>query len=296
MSQKKIKYRSLNSYLKQRYGEKVYKLSISCSNSCPNRDGTCGKGGCVFCAEGSGSFAGAYGTPIDKQIDKAKALISKKSDCKRFIAYFQSFTSTYGELEYIEKCLQAAAARPEIVAISVATRPDCLGEDALEMLKRIDSKKPVTVELGLQSIHERTADFINRGYKLPVYDACVKKLKSAGLETVVHLILGLPWETEEMMLQTVEYVVKSGADGIKLQLLHILEDTPLAEKYKRGEIATLEFSQYIELLKKCVALIPESVVIHRLTGDGDKRKLLAPLWSANKRVVLNEISKHFEPI
>lgn len=291
-----IEYRSLNNYLREKYGEKVYKLSLSCSNSCPNRDGSCGVGGCIFCAEGSGSFAADYNLSVNEQIERAKALVKAKSDCNKFIAYFQSFTSTYGELPHIEKALLSAANHPEIVGISVATRPDCLGDEVMDMLKNINNQKPVTVELGLQSIHETTAEFINRGYSLSVFDQAVKKLKNANLEIVAHVILGLPYETEDMMLETVKYVVRSSVDGIKLQLLHVLKGTPLAEIYANGGFKVMDFCEYIDILKKCVALLPPNMVVHRLTGDGDKKLLIAPLWSANKRRVINEISRHIKPI
>lgn len=290
-----VYYRSLNGYLKEKFGEKVYKLSLSCSNGCPNRDGTCGVGGCVFCAEGSGAFAGDYKLSIDEQIEKAKALISGKTDCNKFIAYFQSFTSTYGDLQHIENCLLSAAKRPEIVAVAVATRPDCLQSEVIEILKKVQKIKPVTVELGLQTIHESTALFINRGYPLSVFDEALSKLKAEGFEVVVHIILGLPQETEEMMLNTVDYVAKSSADGIKLQLLHVLEGTPLANLYREKFFETLTLEEYIALLKKCVKLLPPQMVVHRLTGDGDKKRLIAPLWSADKKRVLGEISRHLKP-
>ena len=290
-----VYYRSLNGYLKEKFGEKVYKLSLSCSNGCPNRDGTCGVGGCIFCAEGSGAFAGNYNLSVDEQIEKAKALISGKTDCNKFIAYFQSFTSTYGDLQHIENCLLSAAERPEIVALSVATRPDCLSGEVMTMLQRVQKLKPVTVELGLQTIHESTARFINRGYPLSVFDEALAKLKVQGFEVVVHIILGLPQETEEMMLNTVDYVAKSSADGIKLQLLHVLEGTRLAGLYRENFFETLTLEEYITLLKKCVALLPPQMVVHRLTGDGDKKRLIAPLWSADKKRVLGEISRHLKP-
>jgi len=291
-----IEYRSLGNYLKERFGEKVYKLSLSCSDTCPNRDGNCGVGGCIFCAEGSGAFASDFHLPVDRQIDKAKQLISRKTDCRKFIAYFQSFTSTYGDLEHIEGCLTAAASRPEIVAVSVATRPDCLGDEVMEMLGRVQRIKPVMVELGLQTIHEKTADLINRGYPLSVFDRAVEKLKKGGFEVVVHIILGLPNETEEMMLETVDYIARSSVDGIKLQLLHVLEGTKLAELYRLGDLQTLELNEYIELLTKCVALLPSRMVVHRLTGDGDKKRLIAPKWSADKKRVMAELSRRFRPI
>ncbi len=291
-----VKYRSIGNHLKSKYGEKIYKLSLSCSDSCPNRDGSCGRGGCIFCAEGSGAFAESYWDPVDVQIEKAKQRIAAKSDCKRFIAYFQSYTSTYGDKNHIKECLLAAAHHPDIVELSVATRPDCLGEDIMELLQEVNKIKPVTVELGLQTAHETTARLINRGYPLAVFEEAMERLKTAGLLVVVHIILYLPGETEEMMLDTVRYVVNSGAGGIKLQLLHVLEGTPLAEMYKSGEVPLPELPQYVALLKKCVKQIPESVIIHRLTGDGDKRLLIAPLWSGNKRLILNAISQHLKPI
>ena len=252
-------------------------------------------GGCIFCAEGSGAFAGNYNLSVDEQIEKAKALISGKTDCNKFIAYFQSFTSTYGDLQHIENCLLSAAERPEIVALSVATRPDCLSGEVMTMLQRVQKLKPVTVELGLQTIHESTARFINRGYPLSVFDEALAKLKVQGFEVVVHIILGLPQETEEMMLNTVDYVAKSSADGIKLQLLHVLEGTRLAGLYREKFFETLTLEEYITLLKKCVALLPPQMVVHRLTGDGDKKRLIAPLWSADKKRVLGEISRHLKP-
>lgn len=291
-----VEYRSLNGYLKEKYGEKVYKLSLSCSNNCPNRDGRCGVGGCIFCAEGSGAFASRYGAPIEEQIESAKSLIRSKTHCNKFIAYFQSFTSTYGDLKYIEDCLLTAARHPEILELSVATRPDCLGAEVMEILRRVKEIKPVTVELGLQTIHDSSAEFINRGYPLSVFDDALKMLKAGGFQVVVHVILGLPHETEKMMLDTVKYVANSSADGIKLQLLHVLKGTRLADIYDRGEFKALELDEYIEILKECIVLLPKSMVVHRLTGDGEKNRLIAPLWSANKRRVLNEISKQLRPI
>ena len=283
---------SANEYYKSRFGGKAYKISLSSGMSCPNRDGTLSKDGCIFCSEtGSGDFSPESTLSIDEQIEAAVLRVRNKFKEDRFIAYFQSFTNTYAPVEYLERIFTQALSNSKIVALSIATRPDCLGNDVLSFLKKLNSIKPVFVELGLQTIHKSTADYINRCYELPVFDEAVKKLKAANINVIVHVILGLPFETEEMMYQTVSYVGKSGADGIKLQLLHVLKNTRLADIYKSGAFETLTLEEYTNILCNCVELIPENMVIHRLTGDGAKKLLIAPMWSADKKLVLNIISK-----
>ena len=285
-------YYSYNEYMTKRFGEKVYKLSLDGGMTCPNRDGTAGTGGCIFCSEGgSGDFAERHTDDIDAQIERAKAQVSKKYRGNKFVAYFQSYTNTYAPVSYLRQMFFKAVNHPEIVALSVATRPDCLGEDVLDLLAELNKIKPVFVELGLQTIHESTAQLINRCYSLPVFDEAVKNLKSAGINVTVHLILGLPHETREMMLESVKYAVDSGADGIKLQLMHILRGTRLEEMYLAGEFRVLSLDEYVETVCECLNIIPKNVVIHRLTGDAPKKLLVAPLWSADKKTVLNRINR-----
>lgn len=286
------KYKTLNSYLKDTFGEKVYKLALDGKMTCPNRDGTIDTRGCIFCsAGGSGDFSEKYDGDINAQIEKAKLRVSSKYKGNKYIAYFQSYTNTYAPLEYLRKLFFSAIENESIVALSIGTRPDCLGDEVLKLLSELNQIKPVFVELGLQTIHENTADFIRRGYSLSVYDKAVKELKERNINVVVHIILGLPYETREMMLETVKYVVNSGADGVKLQLLHILKGTDLENLYNDGKIKVLSIEEYTDILCDCVKLIPENVVIHRLTGDAPKNLLVAPLWSADKKRVLNYINK-----
>lgn len=285
-------YKSLNQYLKERFGTKVYKIALSSGCTCPNRDGTVGVGGCIFCADtGSGDFAQSATLPIKEQIQLAKEKVASKNKGGKYIAYFQSFTNTYGSVEFLEPKFLEAMEDDEVVAVSIATRPDCLPEEILDMLSRLNTIKPVWVELGLQTIHPKTAEYIRRGYPLEVYDKAVKDLHAIGVEVITHVIIGLPDETKEDMLQTVRYVVESKAEGIKLQLLHVIEGTDLAKDYEAGNFNTLAMEEYLQIIKECVDLIPETMVIHRLTGDGNKRTLIAPLWSADKKRVLNELNK-----
>lgn len=287
-------YYSLSDYLKAEFGQKLYKLSLAGGVSCPNRDGTKGDRGCIFCsAGGSGEFTPPADISIAEQIEKAKSLVKNKYNGDRFIAYFQSFTSTYGELPAMEEKFMKAASRDDITALSIATRPDCLPPEVVNLLARINEIKPVFVELGLQTIHEKTAEYIRRGFGTEVFDDAVKRLKSRGIRTVVHLIIGLPFETAEDMFNSVAYVGRSGADGIKLQLLHVLKGTDLADEWQAGKFTLLTLEEYTDILCRCIELLPPDMVIHRLTGDGDKRLLLAPLWSGNKRAVLNHISRVF---
>lgn len=288
-------YTSFNSYCRREFGCKVYKLALSCSNSCPNRDGKVGIGGCIFCAEGSGSFAAPYEMPIAEQIEYAKKLVSKKAKNVKYIAYFQAFTSTYGDESHIRNCLLSAAKDEQTVAVSVGTRPDCLPESMLEILSEVSKIKPVFVELGFQTAQIKTAELINRCCKTETYTLAAKRLHEMGIKVVFHVILGLPGETESDMLESVKKAVEMGADGIKLQLLHILRGTRLADMYKRGEFRCLELSEYVDILEKCLRLLPKEVVVHRLTGDGDKKLLLAPTWSADKKAVLNLIASRCRP-
>lgn len=284
-------YLSANCYNQRLFGFKVYKLALSAATSCPNRDGTVGVGGCTFCsAGGSGDFAASPCFTVEEQIQQAKAILGTKGEGRKYIAYFQSFTGTYGDLARLEELYQQAAAQPDIVGLSIATRPDCLGADALAMLGGLAEKKPLWVELGLQTIHEETALRVNRGYPLAVYDKAMEDLKALGVHRITHVILGLPGESREEMLETVRYVGQR-TDGIKLQLLHVLRGTALAEQYARGEFEVLEPDAYYELVADALELLPENVVIHRLTGDGAKKDLLAPLWSGDKKRVLNDLNR-----
>lgn len=287
-----MEYLSFNKYLKDKSGQKVYKISLDGGFTCPNRDGKIDTRGCIFCSKGgSGDFAQNRNLSITEQIESGKKIVEKKIKSGKYIAYFQAFTNTYAPVEILRAKYSEAINHPDIVALSIATRPDCLGDDVIELLYEMNKIKPVFVELGLQTIHSDSAKYIRRGYSLEVYNEAVKKLKNIGVNIVVHIILGLPNESENDMLETVKYVCESGANGIKLQLLHIIAGTDLAKDYEKGLFKTLEFDEYVELIAKCVAIIPKNIVIHRLTGDGAKKDLIAPLWSADKKRVLNAINK-----
>ena len=287
-----MEYLSFNKYLKDKFGQKVYKISLDGGFPCPNRDGKIDTRGCIFCSKGgSGDFAQNRNLSITEQIESGKKIVEKKIKSGKYIAYFQAFTNTYAPVEILRAKYSEAINHPDIVALSIATRPDCLGDDVIELLDEMNKIKPVFVELGLQTIHSDSAKYIRRGYSLEVYNEAVKKLKNIGVNIVVHIILGLPNESEEDMLESVKYVCQSQIDGIKLQLLHIIAGTDLAKDYEKGLFKTLEFDEYVELIAKCVAIIPKNIVIHRLTGDGAKKDLIAPLWSADKKRVLNAINK-----
>jgi len=282
----------LNEYLKEQFGEKVYKIALNGGFTCPNRDGAKGDSGCIFCSSGgSGEFAGDPSFSITEQIERGKKRVAGKYTGNSYIAYFQAFTGTYAPIERLRKLYSEAMAHPDVVCMSVATRPDCLPDEVLDLLDEMNRIKPVWVELGLQTIHESTAAFIRRGYDLDEYDRAVRELKKRGIQVITHVILGLPTETKQDLKDTVSYVVESGADGIKLQLLHILKGTDLADEYLAGKVKVMEMDEYIDVLKDCLALIPDDMVIHRMTGDGDKRLLLAPMWSADKKRVINAIEK-----
>jgi hypothetical protein len=287
----------LNDYLRETFGCKVYKLALNAGFTCPNRDGTLGTGGCIFCsAGGSGEFAEDAGKSITERIEAGKARVARKIRDGKYIAYFQAYTNTYAPVESLRPLYMEAAGHPDIVAISVATRPDCLPEDVLSLLAEINRIKPVWVELGLQTIHSETAAYIRRGYDLPIYDRAVWELQSRGIEVITHVILGLPGETVPDMLETVRYVCNSGAAGIKLQLLHVLKGTDLEKEYREGKVRVLSEDEYLDILEQCLRVIPDHVVIHRLTGDGDKRLLVAPLWSGDKKHVWNRIRKLIETV
>lgn len=289
-----MKQKTVNEYIKELYGGKLYKVSINAGFTCPNRDGTLGNRGCIFCSgQGSGDFAENPEKSVTEQIELGKKRVEAKmgTNPAGYIAYFQAFTNTYGPIDKLRRAYLEAAENKDIRIISIATRPDCLGEEILSLLCEINGIKPVWVELGLQTIHEKTANYIRRGYSLQVYDRAVKELKARGLEVITHVILGLPYETREEMLETVKYVGESGATGIKLQLLHVLKGTDLAEEYQKGKFKCLTLEEYVSLIKDALDLIPEDIIIHRMTGDGDKKILIAPLWSADKKKVLNTLKK-----
>jgi len=302
-----LTYYSLNRYLRETFGRKVYKLALSAGFSCPNRDGTLGTRGCSFCSGGSGDFAEpvflktgdespeAYRTAVFSAIELAKNKVSAKNRSGMYIAYFQSFTNTYGPVPKLRGLFTAALEHPEIAALSVGTRPDCLPQEVIELLAELNLVKPVWVELGLQTMHEKTAERIRRGYPLPVFEDAVHRLSEAGIYTVVHMILGLPGESPEEMVETARYIGQSGAKGIKLQLLHVLRGTDLSREYEEGQFETMSMEEYIEVLERCVRALPEGFCIHRLTGDGAKKDLVAPLWSADKKRVLNEVSRVMRP-
>ncbi len=285
------RYNSLNKYLKNKFNKKVFKLALDCGFTCPNRDGTKGTGGCIFCSlGGSGDFA-QTGTDIKKQIEKAKEFIkSKTSDDCGYICYFQSFTNTYAPIEKLRQIFFSVLEEKDIVAISIGTRPDCLGDDVLLLLDELNKKIPVWVELGLQTSNEKTAELINRCYENDVFVSAVKKLKEINIEVIAHVIIGLPDENIDDYVNTVNFACNAGIDGIKLQLLHVLKNTQL-EKMK---YTPLTMEEYFEALKACLEVIPRHVIIHRLTGDGDKKQLIAPLWSRDKHNVLNSMNRYFK--
>lgn len=283
----------LSEYYKGKFGCKVYKLSLDGGFTCPNRDGMLGSRGCIFCT-GSGEFAEGGTEPIALQLERAKLRVNRKNKDGKYMAYFQAFTNTYAPVEHLRKLYYEAIAPEDIVGLSIGTRPDCLGEDVIALLSEINAIKPVSVELGLQTIHEKTARYIRRGYEAEVYFDAVKRLKASGIEVVTHIILGLPGETEEMMMQTTEAAVAAGTDGVKFHLLHVLQNTDLAMDYEAGKFRCMTLEEYGEILKKCIGVLPEHVVIHRITGDGAKKDLIAPLWSGDKKRVLNYLHRILE--
>ena len=284
---------TISEILKEQYGEKIYRLALESGCTCPNRDGTVGHGGCTFCSEGgSGEFASKV-APVDEQIEQAKALVKSKTHGNHFIAYFQSFTNTYGDLNRLRELYMETINREDIVILSLGTRPDCLGNDVIELLKELNGIKPVWVELGLQTVHDRTAERINRCYPLSTFDDAYCRLKSAGLTVIVHLIFGLPGEREEDMLDSVRYLaaLTPPPDGVKLQLLQILRGTRMAEEYAKGLVPVMTLPEYTDLVVKALRILPPETLIHRLTGDGPRRLLIAPEWCTDKKRVMNTLRK-----
>lgn len=287
-------YHSLNYYLRELYGEKVYKVAINGGFTCPNRDGKLDTRGCIFCSKGgSGDFASSPSLSVYEQIEDGKSRLNAKKTGQKYIAYFQAYTNTYGSIEHLKACYMEAISHPDIVGISIGTRPDCLGDEVLELLSSINAKKKVWVELGLQTIHESTARLIRRGYPLSTFEGAVKRLQERSIDIIVHLILGLPHESHDQIFETIDYVAKLPIQGVKLQLLHVLRDTDLAEYYDDHGFSILSQEAYIHLLISFIERIPPHIVIHRITGDGPKSLLIAPKWSGNKRMVLNETLKAF---
>ena len=284
-------YRSANQHYREKFGCKVYKLSIDAGFTCPNRDGKVGFGGCIFCGSDGGSAFAEGGGSVADQLQRAKDRVRAKAG-DRFIAYFQSFTNTYAPAEVLRNLYMEAIGPEEILSLAIGTRPDCLGEDVMAVLREVNAIKPVSVELGLQTVHEGTARYIRRGYETGVYVDAVRRLKEAGIEVVTHIILGLPGETPEMAVETTRAAVRAGTDGVKFHLLHVLRGTDLEADYRAGKFRCLEFEEYARWLKGCLDVLPEQVVVHRITGDGAKKDLVAPLWSADKKRVLNDLSRY----
>ncbi len=283
-----MNYISFSDYAKSVYGDKVYKLSIEGGTTCPNRDGTVGYGGCIYCsAKGSGNFA-ENGESVTSQLERAKKRVAAKCKSGKYIAYFQSFTVTYLPLNEFKKKVFEALSLDYIVGISLATRPDCLPDSVMDIIERANKIKPVTVELGLQTMHEDSATYIRRGYKLHVFEEAVEKLKRIGVHTVAHLIVGLPGESANMIKQSALYAAQH-CDGIKLQMLHVLRDTDLEKDYNEGKFSLFTLEEYTQIICDILSELPEKTVIHRLTGDGDKNELIAPMWTANKKLVINTL-------
>ncbi len=289
------RYYSLDYYIKQTFGEKLYKLALDGGMSCPNRDGRIGSGGCIFCsAGGSGDFAGDRNLSIKEQLASAKTLVQRKHTGSSYIAYFQAYTNTYAPVSYLETIFMEAIQDTSVKVLSIATRPDCLPEETLDLLEKLNRIKPVWVELGLQTIHKASSDFIRRGYELDVFEKAVYDLKKRGISVIVHTILYLPNENRNMMLQTISYLNELPIDGIKLQLLHILKGTDLADYYEASPFHLPDLEEYMETLGYLISHLRPDIVVHRITGDGPKLTLIAPLWTGNKRHVLNSIQKYFK--
>lgn len=286
---------SMNEYCKQQFGEKLYKISLDGGMTCPNRDGTIDTRGCIFCsAGGSGDFTPNRNMPIDVQIDEAKKRVSGKFKGDKYIAYFQAFTNTYAPIDRLRDLYFTVINQDDIAVLSIATRPDCLSDEVITLLDELNAIKPVWVEIGLQTIHKETAEYIRRGYPLEIYDCAIERLNAIGIHTITHVILGLPGEDKNDMLATVQHVVSVGSKGIKLQLLHVLKGTDLAIDYESGLFKVFEFDEYIELVCDCVRLLPKDMVVHRLTGDGPKSLLIAPTWSADKKRVINALNRRLK--
>lgn len=288
-----MNYKTLNSHYRTLYGCKVYKLSLDAGFTCPNRDGTISTGGCIFCSgDGSGTFAEKCHASIADQLEQAKTRVERKNKSGKYIAYFQAFTNTYAPADKLRRLYYEAIEPEYIVGLAIGTRPDCLDDDVISLLAEINRIKPVSVELGLQTVHNKSIKYINRGYENDVYYDAVFRLHKENIEVVTHIILGLPDETKTDMLETTQKVVEAGTDGVKFHLLHVLKNTRLAVDYHNNKFRCLELEEYAEILKSCISLLPENVTVHRITGDGAKKDLLAPLWSADKKKVLNYLNKY----
>ena len=284
---------TFNEYCRSRFGCKVYKLSLDGGFTCPNRDGSLDTRGCIFCsAYGGGEFAQGQCESVAMQLEKAKARVAAKNKGGKYMAYFQSFTNTYGPVEWLEKLYREALKPEDVVGLAIGTRPDCLEDEKIELLKVLHREKYVSVELGLQTVHKSSAEYIRRGYENEVYFDAVRRLKAAGIEVVTHIILGLPGETPEMAAETTRSAVAAGTDGVKFHLLHVQQGTDLAKDYEVGKFRCLELEEYAQWLKTCLKEVPPEVVIHRITCDGAKKDLIAPLWSGDKKRVLNYLNKH----
>lgn len=289
-----MSYRTLNEHYRDKFGCKIYKLSIDAGFTCPNRDGTLGNRGCIFCsAYGGGEFA-EWGSSIRQQLQKAKQRVQLKVKDGKYIAYFQSFTNTYGPIDRLRQIYTEAMASEDIVGLAIGTRPDCLANDVIPLLAELNRIKPICVELGLQTIHEDSARYIRRGYSTSVYDDAVRRLKAAGLEIVTHIIIGLPGEDGIMAAQTTAHAVQAGTDGVKFHLLHVLKNTDLEQDYRMGKFRCLEPEEYAAQLALCLKQLPAHITVHRITGDGAKRDLVAPLWSGDKKRILNYLNRYLQ--
>lgn len=286
-------YYSANQYYRELFGQKAYRLSLDAGMTCPNRDGALGVRGCIFCAGGSGDFAVRVGSSVSQTIDEAIGRISAKYSGQKYIAYFQAFTGTYAPLQRLRDIFVPVMEDPRIAGLSIATRPDCLEADKVAFLSGLAKRKPVWIELGLQTIKEDTARYIRRGYALPVFEDALTRLKRAGLPVVVHIIIGLPGESHADHIQCAEYLAEKRIFGIKIQLLHVLRGTDLAADYEKGLFRTMERDEYIATVVDLLELLPPDTVVHRLTGDGSRKLLIAPSWSADKKTILNGINREF---
>lgn len=290
-----IRYNNANSFFRQKFGQKIIKISLDGGFTCPNRDGTLSYGGCIFCSEkGSGDFAGDRALDIKTQFEINKQKMNKKWQDGKYIAYFQAFTNTYAPLDYLKQLFLSAYEIQDVVGIFIATRPDCLTEETIEFLADLNKKIYVCIELGFQTSKQETVKLINRCYENKVFDDCVKMLNKYNIDIIVHTILGLPYETKEDMLNTIKYISKHNIQGIKLQLLHIIQNTPLHNLYKKCPFHILTLEEYVNIVCDCIEILPPQIVIHRITGDGDKNTLVQPKWSLNKKVVLNSINKELK--
>lgn len=286
------RYYSLDTYLKETFGEKVYRISLNGGMTCPNRDGTKGTRGCIFCSRGgSGDFAENSLLSVTEQVEAGRKKLASKTNCRKFIAYFQAYTNTYAPVSYLRPLFMEAILHPDIVVLSVATRPDCITPETLSLLSELNEIKPVWIEFGLQTIHDETAAFIRREFSLSCYEQAVAELKRRDISVISHIILGLPGETMKQMLETVDYVAYSGISGVKLQLLHVLSDTDLADYYATHPFPLFSMEDYCDFIVTCLEHLPPSMVVHRITGDGPRKLLIAPLWSTDKKRVLNTIHR-----